>query len=139
MRKAYVHFGLSNRGLVFILVAICLARSSESRSDQIEPLRLSLSTPQSIASPGDTLSYCIEYCNVSESTVFGVVINDAIPARTTYVAGSANGQEAIVSLSSNGVRFGPPPNPSARHIRWQLNGPLTANTCGTLSFKVLVE
>lgn len=44
-----------------------------------------------MAAIGDTLTYTVKVTNTGTSALTGVVLTDAIPAGTTYVAGSASG------------------------------------------------
>src|SRR5207245_1237446 len=42
------------------------------------------------ASPGNTLTYTLSYANTGNAAASGVVITDALPARTTFVSASAS-------------------------------------------------
>ena len=53
-------------------------------------------------SPGDVLEYELEYKNDGDEAASNAVIEDPIPKGTTFLAGSAEGESAEVTFSSDG-------------------------------------
>jgi uncharacterized repeat protein (TIGR01451 family)/fimbrial isopeptide formation D2 family protein len=94
--------------------------------------------------PGDTLQYTITMTNSSATPATGVILTDAIPANTTYVANSTKLNGAAVADPSPGVSaltngmgvvsagLTPPSPPSS-------GGTLAAGGTGTVTFKVTVN
>jgi uncharacterized repeat protein (TIGR01451 family) len=108
--------------------------------------------------PGELLKYNIAYTNESKVEARNVVIVDPIPEGTTYVPNGAEGKNAEITFSVDGVNFQVPPllkytvkltgsqeqelfaTPEMyRHIRWRLTKPVPAGGTGLVSFKVKVR
>ncbi|GEM_PF-3742457 len=81
-------------------------------------------SPQGEVEPGDEIVYTLRYSNTSDYQATGVVIEDPIPANTTYVAGSATGPVDTSQLPAK--------------LRWNI-GTLAPHTGGVVSFKVRVR
>ena len=54
------------------------------------------------ATPGDVVEYVLTYANEGDEAAKGAVIDDPIPAGTTYIANSAAGEGAQVTFSADG-------------------------------------
>jgi uncharacterized repeat protein (TIGR01451 family) len=114
-------------------------------------LELSKSVDPEDANPGDTLTWSVNLVNPELSSVgdpdagFGVVIEDAIPAGTTYVSGSAAcGTLAcqIVFSIDGGTGYSSiePTDPaSISHIRWLIDEPVIGGTDDTVTFQTTVD
>ncbi|MGI9657559.1 MAG: hypothetical protein ACR2OD_01525, partial [Gaiellaceae bacterium] len=91
-------------------------------------------SPGGLVAPGATLSYTIDYTSTGSLPVQSVLVTDAIPANTTFVAGSASaGAEFLVSGSYLTVE---PSDPAAvEGLRWDL-GDLAIGASGSLTFNV---
>ena len=87
-------------------------------------ISLTQAADKSAADPGETLTYTITYTNTGATAAASVVVENAIPANTTYVAGSA---------TSGGVY-----DSVANKIVWSIPSIATGGN-GTLKFKVTVN
>ena len=96
-----------------------------------------------IVDPGDTLKYTITVTNSGATTATNVVLTDAIPANTTYVAGTTtlNGL-AVADVGTTSALVGglpvsssdlTPPLPTAG------NGQITVGQVATVTFEVQVN
>jgi len=94
--------------------------------------------------PGDTLQYTLTLTNSGATSATGVVLTDAVPAYTTYVANSVQMNGASVAQPDGGVSplingigvvssgLTPPSPPSS-------GGTLAAGSTGIVTFKVTVN
>ena len=104
--------------------------------------------------PGDIIGYSIYATNVGQENVEAVVINDPIPAHTTFVADSAAGKDMDITYSVDGQRFGKPAEltvvdtngharpalPSEyRYIRWTATSDLQPGERAQAFFKTKVD
>jgi len=107
--------------------------------------------------PGGAITYTLTFTNDSLVAVgnpaFGVplVVQDAVPAGTAYVAGSATNSLALPpGVSSLQVLYSadggttwsvsePSPASSVTHLQWWLSDPLPALSVGAVSFTVQVD
>jgi uncharacterized repeat protein (TIGR01451 family) len=65
--------------------------------------------PATGATPGDVVEYQLEFRNDGDEAATNAVIEDPIPKGTTYLANSANGQDAEITFSSDkGQTFAAP-------------------------------
>jgi len=74
------------------------------------------------AAPGSIVTYVIQWRNTTDATALGAIVEDVIPAGTTYEPGSAE---------ASGGRF------DGSGVTWEL-GDLPPGASGTVSFQVLV-
>ncbi|PLX95905.1 MAG: hypothetical protein C0621_03010 [Desulfuromonas sp.] len=58
--------------------------------------------PASKVLPGETLIYTNTYHNVGDDLAQNIVVNNAVPAHTSYIAGSAFGDGCEILLSADG-------------------------------------
>ena len=87
-----------------------------------DALTLTKSADKTAPRPGDVVTYTISYSNTGQSTLTSAQLVDAIPANTTYVAGSA----------SNGGSY------DGARLTWLL-GSLVPGASGTVTFRVTVN
>jgi len=114
--------------------------------------------PASAVHPGDVVQYVLRYVNRGDEVARDAVIGDPIPQGTTYIAGSAAGEGAEVTFSSDGgktyasavrltyeiktpagaveKRIATPGDYT--HVRWTLRA-VEPGGAGTVSFKVRVN
>ncbi len=114
--------------------------------------------PASAVHPGDVVQYVLRYVNRGDAVARDAVIGDPIPQGTTYLAGSAAGEGAEVTFSSDGgktyasavrltyeiktpagaveKRIATPGDYT--HIRWTLRA-VEPGAAGAVSFKVRVN
>jgi uncharacterized repeat protein (TIGR01451 family) len=104
--------------------------------------------------PGDVLRYTIAYTNDGKTEARNAIIADPIPAGTTYVVNSAEGENTEITFSLDGKTFQVPPMLKYKvksgaseqefyatpqmytHIRWKIGKPVLPGETGTVSFKV---
>ncbi len=114
--------------------------------------------PTREAHPGDVVQYVLQYVNRGDEVARDAVIADPIPQGTTYLAGSAVGEAAEITFSSDGGRTFASAvrltyeikTPSGAvekriatpgdytHIRWVLEA-VPPGAGGSVSFKVRVN
>lgn len=89
-------------------------------------------SPNGLVAPGATLVYSLDYASTGSLPVQTVLVTDAIPANTTYVAASASaGAEFLVGGTYVATE---PADPAAvEGLRWDL-GDLAIGDSGTLVF-----
>ncbi len=80
--------------------------------------------PAGAVAPGDAIYYTLRYTNTGEIKLTNLIINDAIPAGTTYLEGSAN---------SSGGRY----NSALNIVEWG-EAALAAGDSGVVSFAVRI-
>ena len=107
---------------------------------------------------GDVLRYTIRYENKGKGEAREAKIVDPIPASTSYISGSAEGESAAIAFSLDGKTFQPPPMLKYRvvqadgtevehvatpemytHIQWTLTKPVPPGGTGSLGFQVEVR
>jgi len=91
------------------------------------------------ATPGDVLTYTVTYTSTGALPALHVVVADAVPPPTEYVAGSAAGAGATIEFSHDGgVSFDASETPPITHVRFRRIDPLPPGGSGTVSFRVRV-
>lgn len=115
--------------------------------------------PADTIEPGETLVYTLTYTNQGDESAKNVVLDNPVPEDTTYVAGSAAGNNTDVLFSiDNGKTYSVPSQlnytvslPSGKeekrsvspdrytNIRWVMNNPIAPGTEGQVIYKVLVK
>ncbi|MBF5041542.1 MULTISPECIES: DUF11 domain-containing protein [Myxococcaceae] len=110
------------------------------------------------AAPGETIDYEVHYKNAGDAPAVNAVVDDPVPAGTSYVAGSAAGPGSDITFSIDGGKtFAPaaqlfrtargasgkterqPASPAEyTHVRWTLKR-VEAGAAGTLTFQVRVK
>ena len=99
---------------------------------------------------GRTVTWVLTYTNVSTTAAGepgsgnGVVVEDAIPANATFVAGSAAcaAYPCVIYYSTDGGATWtstPPAASSVTHLRWHIEQPVPAGASGTVSFQTTVN
>ena len=84
--------------------------------------------------PGDVLEYTLTYTNTTGQTLNGFTFNDAIPARTTYVAGSA-----VCNVPATGCTIAPTATgATTTAVRWSLPALANGGTF-TVAFRVRIN
>jgi uncharacterized repeat protein (TIGR01451 family) len=114
--------------------------------------------PATSVAPGDVVEYVLTYRNEGDQPATDAQIDDAIPKGTTYLAGSAAGEGADVTFSSDGGRTYAPavkltyevrlPSGGVEkrvatpaeytHVRWTLKR-VPSGATGKVSFRVKVN
>ncbi len=108
--------------------------------------------------PGDVLKYTIRYQNAGKAEARGAKILDPVPQSTSYVGGSAEGENADLLFSLDGKTFRHPEQLTYKvrqsdgteveyiatpdmytHVQWILRQPVPPGGEGMVSFKVKVN
>jgi hypothetical protein len=97
--------------------------------------------------PGDRLRYVIEYGNTSEEATVEpdtLVITTPVPPDLRYLPGSAEGANAVITVSTNGESFAPERAPASAatpvsHLRWRIGTALAPGEGGLVSFEAVLE
>jgi uncharacterized repeat protein (TIGR01451 family) len=87
------------------------------------------------ARPNDVLEYTITYTNTSAGALSSIVITDATPSFTTYLAASCGALPA--NISSCNVTTSPAVG-AAGSVVWTLGGSLLSSGTGTVAYTVRV-
>ena len=106
--------------------------------------------------PGEIIIYTLKYSNSGDSAARDIVINDPIPEKTRYIAGSAKGRHVVFSIDGGkhylkpslltytyqgkgGIEEKKVASPDEyTHIRWVIDE-IDAGKSGTVEFQVQVE
>jgi len=119
---------------------------TESAIDTTTIQAPSLSVVKSVAPignqpPGTTLTYTVLMTNNGTGAASAVIVNDPIPANTTYVTGSAAGAGTTIEYSQDGgLTYGPSDAAPVTHIRWTLGAALASGGgSSTVSFQVTID
>ena len=88
--------------------------------------------------PGGTLTYSIEVGNNGGATAFSIVVIDVIPEHTTYITGSAAGNNATIKYRHSGADFDFSQAEPVTAIMWILNE-LPVAQRANLSMKVTID
>jgi len=106
----------------------------------------SLTVVKSVAPAGDqppttTLTYTVLMTNNGTGAASAVVVNDPIPANTTYVTGSAAGAGTTIEYSHDGgITYDASDAAPVTHIRWTLGAALASGGgSATVSFQVTID
>lgn len=105
--------------------------------------------------PGEEVLFTVTYINVGDEAAEDVVITNPVPDHMFYVNNSATGDNTSITYSvDGGETFGAPQDllitdalgaerPAAAkdysHIRWVVDGGVTAGASGTVQFTAVVE
>ncbi|MCZ6649386.1 MAG: DUF11 domain-containing protein [Acidobacteria bacterium] len=91
--------------------------------------------------PATTLTYTVLMTNNGTGAATAVVVNDPIPANTTYVTGSAAGAGTTIEYSHDGGgSYDASDAAPVTHIRWTLAAALAAGGgSATVSFQVIIN
>ena len=162
--------------LIVFLGAIFLFKPFIASGDETPKLALKITTQKEVivkdkegksriewhdvdkTDPGDVLKFTIAYTNIGSSEARGAVIDDPVPAGTTYIGNSAEGKDTVITFSIDGKNYEAPPmikykakqadgkeveyhaTPDMyKHIRWRLTKAVPSRASGTVSFKVTVK
>jgi uncharacterized repeat protein (TIGR01451 family) len=106
------------------------------KADVYQPISLTKQVDKTQASSGETLTYTISCRNISEDQTYtNIKIEDPIPARTTYVLGSAklNGVSKINAQDEDEFRY----DSANKKVIWNLGG-LAPGASGSVQFQVRI-
>lgn len=110
--------------------------------------------PVEKALPGSEVIYTTRFTNEGAKAAGNIVINNPVPASTTYVAGSAFGDNTAITYSVDGKNFNSadkltiktkegrerPALPSEyKAIRWSQKGELAPGKTGEVGFRVKID
>ena len=111
--------------------------------------------PATKAIPGNEVIYTSVFRNNGKKPAGNISVANPIPANTTYVGGSASGENTDIAFSADGGRtWGPADKltvtgadgrkrPAAAaditHIRWTYRGELAPGKQGAVAFRVVVN
>jgi len=111
--------------------------------------------PLTKAAPGDEVIYTTTFTNQGAKPAGNVVITNPVPANTSYVGGSAFGDNTEITYSADGGKtYGKPDKLTVKtsegrerpaipgeytHIRWVYKGELAPAKTGTAGFRVVVK
>lgn len=138
-----------------IVFSISQSREVVEVKDGVRTTRMA---PAQSVSPGDVVEYVLAYANQGDEAATDANIDDAIPKGTTYLAGTASGEGALITFSSDGGKtFAPAVKltyevrlPSGAvekrvatpadytHVRWTLKR-VAPGATGKVSFRVKVN
>ena len=127
-------------------------------TEQKDGARTTRMVPAASVSPGDVVEYVLTYANQGDAPALDANVDDAIPKGTTYLAGTATGEGAAVTFSSDGGKtFAPAVKltyefrlPSGAvekriatpdeytHVRWTLKS-VPPGATGKVAFRVKVK
>ena len=107
------------------------------------------------AIPGNEVIYTSTFRNNGKKPAANIAVANPIPSNTTYVGGSASGENTDIAFSADGGRTWAPADkltvtgadgkkrPAAAaditHIRWTYRGELAPGKQGAVSFRVVVN
>jgi uncharacterized repeat protein (TIGR01451 family) len=83
-------------------------------------------------SPGDTVTYTMEYCNIGTAPGTGIEIRNAIPAGARYIEDTAAGDGSTIDVIRSYQRV-------AQSIEWKFQEPILPGQRRTVRFKVIVS
>ncbi|WP_158278802.1 SdrD B-like domain-containing protein [Leucothrix arctica] len=84
------------------------------------------------ASPGDILKYRITYRNKGTGPITDLVVNDSVPAYTTYDVGTANCDSTPAGMTCL-------PTVSGSAVDWKMTGSLSGGASGQVSYQVVLD
>ncbi len=94
--------------------------------------------------PGDTVIYTLEVRNPGPGPVQGATVTYPVPEHMRYLADSAVGPGAVVTVSADDGRVFEAPDrltaaADCTHIRWHLGNTLKAHSVAFLRFRAVVK
>lgn len=111
--------------------------------------------PVTSAVPGMQVIYTTTFRNIDKQPASDVAITNAVPANTTYVGGSATGDNTATTLSADGGKTWAPADkltvrgadgkerPAApsdvTNVRWAYRGALATGATASVAFRVTVN
>ncbi|MFA6468407.1 MAG: hypothetical protein WCW35_05870 [Bacteroidota bacterium] len=87
--------------------------------------------------PGDTIIYYITYHNIGNSPGQDIVVSNDIPVNTFYVDGSAEGEDAEVTI--NRKKVVPPQQGEVISVSWKITKQVNPGEEGTVSLKAVIR
>jgi uncharacterized repeat protein (TIGR01451 family) len=102
-------------------------------------LTLAKSVSATTALPGAVITYTITYSNVSAEPLTSVVIRDATPPFTTYVAASCGAPPPGLTCTAPSAPTTAPAVGATGAIQWNFGGSLAPGASSTVTFQVQVN
>jgi uncharacterized repeat protein (TIGR01451 family) len=99
-------------------------------------LVLTKTTDKATASPGDTITYTVNYQNNSSTQISTIFISDATPAFTNFVSAGCGALPAAITTC---ILIAQPAVGGVGPIQWQLGGGLNSASSGQVIFSVKVN
>ena len=99
-------------------------------------LVLTKTTDKTTASVGEVITYTVTYQNNSSQPISAIVVSDATPTYTSFVAASCGSLPAAISSC---VLPTVPSVGGVGSLRWQLGGSLNSASSGQVMFSVKVD
>ena len=87
------------------------------------------------ATPGEVITYTLAYANQSSEPLANIVISDATPSFTTFVAASND----PLPQSVTAVTVTAPTTGASGPMQWTFTGTLPPGSSGTVSFQVRLQ
>lgn len=111
--------------------------------------------PASKAAPGEEVIYTSTFRNIGAKPAGDIVVSNPIPPHTTYVGGSAFGDNAVIAFSTDGGKSWAPADKlkvrtadgkerlaavtDITHVRWSYRGELPPARESSVGFRVTVN
>lgn len=107
-------------------------------------LRICKAASESIANPGDTITFTIRFDNIGDKPIGNLIILDSLTTRLEYIDGS---QQSILSLASQksldqkgAVKFSTAENEAGSTVlKWEADLPLETGDSGVITFRCRVR
>ena len=109
-------------------------------ADPLPQLVLVKSVDQASATPGDTLTYTINYSNSGDGDATSVIILDSVPTNTTYIENSAAGSGMTLLFSHDGGgSYNASQTAPVTDLQYQRGATLVSGGSGSITFKVKID
>jgi len=103
-------------------------------------LTLSKNVSGTQADPGDIITYQLVYMNIGKDIATDIILKESIPLNTTYLTGSALGENMVITYSHNGgVAYDSLQTTPVTNLLFQRTLPLDPESSGTVDFKVIIK
>jgi uncharacterized repeat protein (TIGR01451 family) len=108
--------------------------------DPVPILVLSKIVDKGNASPGEELTYTINYENIGTGDATSITILEPVPSNTTFVQGSITAGGMTITYShNNGASYDGSDAAPVTHIRFNRSGALPAGGSGSIIFRVTIN